>query len=63
MIEIGFIDINPKESLLSSHSVMSRQGHLEAVLHIMGYLKLKHNLRLAFDPSYPDVDYSNFLGM
>ena len=29
------------------------------VLHIMGYLKLRHNSKL-FDPSYPDVDHSNF---
>ena len=39
---------------------MPRQGHLEAALHIMGYLKLMHNSRLMFDPSYSDVDHSNF---
>ena len=33
---------------------MLRQGHLEAALHIMGYLKLRHNSRLVFDPSYHD---------
>jgi hypothetical protein len=26
----------------------------------MGYLKLKHNSRLIFDPSYPTIDESNF---
>ena len=26
----------------------------------MGYLKLRHNSRLAFDPSYPVIDQSNF---
>ena len=26
----------------------------------MGYLKLVHNFRLAFDPSYPNRDHSNF---
>ena len=26
----------------------------------MGYLKLKHNSRLTVDPSYPDIDKSNF---
>ena len=26
----------------------------------MGYQKLRHNTRLAFVPSYPDIDHSNF---
>ena len=60
MIEIGPIDINTEVSLLSSYSAMLRQGHLEAVLSIMGYLKLRHNSRLVFDPSYPNIDHSNF---
>ena len=41
------------EGRLSSHPAMPRQAHLEAVLHIMDYLKLKHNSRLKFKPSYP----------
>ena len=60
MIEIGQIDINTKVSLLLSHTMRPRQGHLETVLHIMGYLKLRHNTRLAFDPSYPIIDHRNF---
>ena len=39
---------------------MPRQWHLETALHIMGYLKLRHNSRSTFDPSYPDIDHSNF---
>ena len=39
---------------------MPRLGHLEAALHIMGYLMLRHNSRLMFDPSYPNIDHSNF---
>ncbi len=26
----------------------------------MGYLKNKHNTRLVFDPTYPDIDYVDF---
>ena len=26
----------------------------------MGYLKLRYNSKLTFDPSYPEIDYSNF---
>ena len=44
-MKIWHIDINNKVSLLSSHSAMPRQGHLVVVLHIMCYLKLRHNSR------------------
>ena len=33
---------------------------LEAVVHVMGYLKLKHKLQSVFDPTYPGIDCSNF---
>ena len=39
---------------------MPRLGHLEGALHVIGYLKHRHNSRLAFDPSYLDIDHSNF---
>ena len=58
MIENGHISINTKMSQLLSHSALSRQGHLEVVLHIMGYLKLRHNSRLVLDISYPNIDHS-----
>ena len=41
MIDMGHIDVKTEVSLLSSYMAMPRQGHSEAVLHIMGYLKLK----------------------
>ena len=49
MVEIMCIDINTKVSLLSSYLAIPRQGLLERALHIMGYLKLRHSSRLAFD--------------
>ena len=48
-------------SILSSHLAYPREGHLDAALHIMGYLKAKHNSRLVFDPCYPDVDETKFM--
>ena len=45
---------------LSSHSTMLRQMHLEEVLHIMGYPNFRHNSRLAFEPSSPIIDHSQF---
>ena len=39
---------------------MPRWGHLEVVLHAMGCLKLEHNSRLVFIPTYDEIDQSNF---
>ena len=41
MVEIGQVDIITKLSLMSSHMAMPREGHLDTVLHIFGYLKAK----------------------
>ena len=60
MIKIGHIDMNIDLSLLSPYSAMPRQKHLVAVLHIMCYLKLRHNPRLMLHQSYPDIDHSKF---
>ncbi len=60
MVELGCIDIATEVSLLSSHLVFPREGHLEAALHIMSYLSQKHNTRLIFDPTYPKIDMGHF---
>ena len=60
MVEIGRVDIAVEVSMLSSYLTLPREGHLEAALHIMGYLKQKHNSRLIFDPTYPLIDESDF---
>ena len=49
-----------KISLLSSHLVYPRAGHLKVALHMMGYLNQKHNTRLVFDPAYPTMDMDSF---
>ena len=60
MVEIGRIDIATEVSMLSSHLAMPRKGHLECALHTMSYLSKKHNSRLVFDPTYPDISWSDF---
>ena len=45
---------------MSSHLAYPRKGHLECALHMMGYLKWKHNSRLFFDPTYPDIEFNTF---
>jgi hypothetical protein len=60
MVELGHIDIATKISLLSSHLAYPCVGHLEVALHVMGYLKQKHNTQLVFDPTYPAIDMDSF---
>jgi len=60
MVELGRIDMIAEVSMLSSHLACPREGHLEAVFHIFSWLKVQHNRRLAFDPTYPDVDLEDF---
>ena len=37
------------------------EGHFKAVYHMYGHLKGHHNARMVFDPTYPNIDRSNFL--
>lgn len=59
-IEIGRVDILHEVALLSQYQAVPREGHMEQVLHIFGYLKKKQKLTLYFDPRLPNVDYKNF---
>ena len=61
MVEIGRVDITCGVSLMPSHSAMPHEGHLDQLFHIFSYLKQHHNSRLVFDPTYPDVSWSDFL--
>ena len=60
MVELGRVDIAVEVSLLSSFLAMPREGHMAAALHIMSYLRHKHNSRLVLDPSYPVIEYDEF---
>jgi hypothetical protein len=61
IVELGWIDIPTKIFVLSSYLPYPHEGHLETVLHVMGYLQLKQNSRLIFDPTYPEIDQTAFL--
>ena len=60
MVEIGRIDIATEILFLSSHLVISREGNIEADIHDMSYLHLKHNSLLVFDPKYPTLGVCDF---
>ena len=59
MVELGRIDTDVEVSQVYSFLAMSRQGHLVNALHIMSYLKIKHNSRLVLDTSYPGMTCLN----
>lgn len=60
IVELGRADICLEVSLMSSHLTMPREGHLEEVLRIFGYLKSHHNAEMVFDPSDPVIDETLF---
>jgi hypothetical protein len=60
MVEIGRVDMITEISLLASHLALPRQGHMEAVFHVFGHIKRKHNSRMVFDPTYPEIDMRDF---
>ena len=60
MVEQPQVDIAAEVSLLLSYLAYPRKGHLETALHIMGYLKNKHNTRLVFDLTFPAIDIRDF---
>ena len=60
IVELGRVDVITEVSTLASHMALPREGHLDAALHLFAYLKGRHNARLVLDPTYPDIDMSNF---
>ena len=50
MVEIGCVDIATEVSLLSSFLTYPQFGHLSAALHVMAYLKFKHNSDSSLTP-------------
>ena len=46
--------------MMSTHLAMPRQGHLEQVHHIFGYLKERPKRKLFFDPQHPELDKRSF---
>ena len=59
-IEIGRVDILLEVALLSSHLALPREGHLQQVYHIFGYLNKSPRRRLFFDPDHPQISETRF---
>jgi hypothetical protein len=59
-VEIGRLDILLEVSLMSTFLANPREGHLEQVIHIFGYLKAHPKRKIAFDPDHPMIDERRF---
>ena len=60
MVEIGRVAIITEVSMMASQMAMTREGHLEAVLHVFAFLRKKYNTRMAFEPTYPAINMNDF---
>ena len=60
IVELGRIDITCEVSMMASMMALPREGHLDQLFHIFGYLKNKHNAELVLDPTVPDIDEQLF---
>ena len=58
IIELGQADIQTEVSM--SQMALPCDGHLDAIFTVFGYLKNKHNLQFVLDPSYPEINHSDF---
>ena len=55
IVELGRVDVITEVSVLASYLACPRDGHMDAALHVYGYLRNKHNARLVLDPNYPEI--------
>ena len=60
IVELGRIDITAEVSSLASCLALPRKGHLEATFHLYAYIKRKPNGTIVLDPTYPEIDLSQF---
>ena len=52
-VELGRVDILLETSLMSTYMAMPREGHLQQLYRIFGYLKPYPKRKIAFDPQHP----------
>ena len=45
---------------MSAHLALPREGHLEQVIHMFGYLKSHKKFRLMFDSDHPQISLTRF---
>ena len=59
-VELGRVDILLEVSLMSTHMAMPREGHLQQLYRIFGYLKIYSKRKIAFDHQHPSISERMF---
>lgn len=59
-VELGRVDILLETALMSTYMAMPREGHLQQIYRIFGYLKSHPKRKLAFDPQHPRISELRF---
>ena len=60
-IALERVDITTEVSMMASCIALPRNGQLEQLYHIFGYIKLNHNSEMVFDPSEPNFEEEYFV--
>ena len=59
-VELGRVNILLEASLMSTYMAMPREGHLQQLYRMFGYLKLYPKRKIAFDPQHPAISEKMF---
>ena len=57
---MGRLDICIEVSAMSYFVAIPREGHFQKLMHLLLYLKIRHNAWIMFDPSYPEINEEYF---
>ena len=59
-VELGRVDILLETLMMSTHLALPRQGHLEQLHNIFGFLKSHPKRKLFFNPQHPKINEWSF---
>ena len=58
--ELGRVDIQQEVSMMSSYLACPREGHLQRLYYMFGYLRQFPKRKICMDPRYPDIPEESF---
>ena len=60
IVELGRVEILLEKLVTPAHLTLPHIGHLEQVIHMLGYLKLHLKRNISFDVAHPSIDERRF---
>ena len=61
IVEFGCIDMTYEVFQMDSMITITQLGHLDQVYHILGHLRIKHNVEMIFNPMEPYMAHLLYL--